>query len=173
MNYVPQFTIRLITTMLLVAVFAGAGTPAAAMSANELFEDGNRLFRDDLYWAALLRYRQASEAGMDTALLHYNTGVAHYKAGQHNRARESLEKAARSPKLAPLAHFNLGLNAYAAGEPDEALVWFRDARDQQRNPDQAPAAPGRPRLPGSRPEAERERNLRSRPVRTGWFRPGR
>jgi tetratricopeptide (TPR) repeat protein len=133
MNYVPQFTIRLITTMLLVAVFAGAGTPAAAMSANELFEDGNRLFRDDLYWAALLRYRQASEAGMDTALLHYNTGVAHYKAGQHNRARESLEKAARSPKLAPLAHFNLGLNAYAAGEPDEALVWFRDARDQQRN----------------------------------------
>lgn len=32
---------------------------AAAMTAGEAFADGNRLFRDDLYWAALLRYRQA------------------------------------------------------------------------------------------------------------------
>ena len=52
---------------------------ASAATAGELFADGNRLFRDDLYWAALLRYRQAGEAGMDTPLLHYNTGVAHYK----------------------------------------------------------------------------------------------
>ena len=100
------------------------------MSAEELFSDGNRLFRDDLYWAALLRYNQAAEAGLDTPLLHYNTGVAHYKAGQHIRARESLEKAARSPKLRQLAHFNLGLNAHAAGDNDEALRWFRYARDQ-------------------------------------------
>jgi hypothetical protein len=107
--------------------------PAAAMSAQDLFDDGNRLFRDDLYWAALLRYKQASEAGMNTALLHYNTGVAHYKAGQHNRARESLKKASRSPNLEPVAHFNLGLNAYAAGSPKEALSWFRLARDQQQN----------------------------------------
>ncbi len=103
------------------------------MSGQELFDDGNRLFRDDLYWAALLRYQQAGEAGMDTALLHYNTGVAHYKAGQHIRARESLKKATRSSSLEPLAHFNLGLNAYAAGDPDESLRWFRLARDQQQN----------------------------------------
>lgn len=103
------------------------------MSAQDLFDDGNRLFRDDLYWAALLRYEQASEAGMNTALLHYNTGIAHYKAGQHIRARESLKKAARSSSLEPLAHFNLGLNAYAAGDPNEALRWFRLARDQQQN----------------------------------------
>jgi tetratricopeptide (TPR) repeat protein len=107
--------------------------PAAAMNAQDLFDDGNRLFRDDLYWAALLRYKQASEAGMNTALLHYNTGVAHYKAGQHIRARESLKKASRSPNLEPVAHFNLGLNAYAAGIPDEAISWFRLARDQQQN----------------------------------------
>jgi tetratricopeptide (TPR) repeat protein len=107
-----------------------AGTTAAAMSADELFRDGNRLFRDDLYWAALLRYEQAAEAGMDSPLLHYNTGVAHYKAGQHIRARESLQKATRSPSLRQLAHYNLGLNAYAAGDNEEALRWFRYARDQ-------------------------------------------
>jgi hypothetical protein len=110
-----------------------AGGTAAAMSAEELFKDGNRLFRDDLYWAALLRYRQAAEAGMDTPLLHYNAGVAHYKAGQHIRARESLENAARSPSLRQLAHYNLGLNAYAAGDSEEALRWFRQARDQGGN----------------------------------------
>ena len=86
--------------------------------------------RDDLYWAALLRYRQAAEQGMDTALLHYNTGVAHYRAGQHIRARESLLKTLGDPQLRVAAHYNLGLNAYALGETDEALRWFRLARDQ-------------------------------------------
>jgi len=108
--------------------------PAFAVSAEELFADGNRLFRDDLYWAALLRYREAREAGLNTPLLHYNSGVAHYKAGQHVRARESLIKAARSPTLAVHAHYNLGLNAWALGNTDEALDWFRQARDQSRFP---------------------------------------
>jgi tetratricopeptide (TPR) repeat protein len=107
--------------------------PSLAMTAEEAFADGNRLFRDDLYWAALLRYRQATDAGMDSPLLHYNTGVAHYRAGQHIRAREALRRAAESPALEVLAHYNLGLNAYAAGDNDEALRWFRRARDQQQN----------------------------------------
>ena len=118
-------------TALLCLLVAGQ---AAAMSAQQLFDDGNRLFRDDLYWAALLRYRQAEEAGMDTYLLHYNTGIAHYKAGQHIRALESLKKASRSSSLAPIAHFNLGMNAYAMGDASEAIRWFRLARDQDQNP---------------------------------------
>lgn len=108
--------------------------PAAAMSAQEAFQDGNRLFRDDLYWAALLRYRQAGDAGMDTPLLHYNMGVAHYRAGQYQRARAELLNAAQSPGLRVLAQYNLGLTAFAAGNTDEALDWFRQARDQEENP---------------------------------------
>lgn len=110
-----------------------AASPAQTQTARELFVDGNRLVRDDLYWAALLRYEQAAEHGMDTPLLHYNRGIAHYRAQQHTRARQSLTKAARSPKLQVLAHYNLGLNAYAGGNIDEALRWFRLARDQQQN----------------------------------------
>lgn len=104
-----------------------------AATASEMFADGNRLFRDDLYWAALLRYSQAEEAGMDTPLLHYNSGVAHYRAQQHIRARESLLKAAREPRLRAISHYNLGLNSYAANDIDDALSWFRKARDQQSN----------------------------------------
>lgn len=104
-----------------------------AATASELFADGNRLFRDELYWAALLRYRQAEEAGLDTPLLHYNAGVAHYRAQQYNRARESLLKAAREPRLRAIAHYNLGLNSYAANDTDDALHWLRLARDQRDN----------------------------------------
>jgi tetratricopeptide (TPR) repeat protein len=107
--------------------------PAAASTAADAFEDGNRLFRDDLYWAALLRYRQAGELGMDTPLLHYNSGVAHYRAQQHIRARTALLKAAQSPSLRVISQYNLGLNAYALGDVDDALSWFRQARDQQEN----------------------------------------
>ena len=115
--------------------FLLASAPASAMTAEETFQDGNRLFRDDLYWAALLRYRQAAEAGMDTPLLHYNTGVAHYRAGQHIRARTALLKALESPGLEALAQYNLGLNAYAAGDVPDARNWFRRARDQQNSAD--------------------------------------
>lgn len=107
--------------------------PAAAMTASEAFADGNRLFRDDLYWAALLRYRQAGEAGMDTPLLHYNMGIAHYRAQQHIRARQSLLRASQTAGLRVISHYNLGLNAYAAGDIEDALNWFRQARDQEEN----------------------------------------
>jgi len=121
------------TALLAVLLCLAPAPPAVAMTAYETFQDGNRLFRDDLYWAALLRYRQAVEAGMNTTLLHYNMGVAHYRAKQHIRARTSLLKAVQSPELRVLAQYNLGLNAYAAGDMDDALNWFRQARDQEEN----------------------------------------
>ena len=126
-----------ITASLALMAAVGALAPASAahaMTAEQYFLDGNRLFRDDLYWAALLRYSQAAEGGLDTPLLHYNTGVAHYRAMQHIRAREYLLRAVEDPTLRVAAHYNLGLNAYALGELDEALRWFRLTRDQEMNP---------------------------------------
>jgi tetratricopeptide (TPR) repeat protein len=118
---------------LLTAISCFAISPAALAAAYDSFQDGNRLFRDDLYWAALLRYQEASEAGMDTPILHFNTGVAHYHAQQHIRARVSLLKSAGTPELRVISHYNLGLNAYAAGNVDEALDWFRRAANQEEN----------------------------------------
>lgn len=108
---------------------------AIAVTATELFHDGNRLFRDELYWAALLRYGQAADAGMDTPLLHYNSGVAHYRAKQYIRAREELLKANRYLPLQAVSDYNLGLVAYRSGDIDEALRRFRSARDQQQRRD--------------------------------------
>lgn len=124
-----------IPAVCLTALLAFAAPASAqAMTAGEAFADGNRLFRDDLYWAALLRYRQALDAGMNTPALAYNTGVAHYRAGQHLRAREALLEAVADPGFRVAAQYNLGLNANALGETAEALRWFRLARDQQSEP---------------------------------------
>ena len=108
---------------------------ALAVTATELFHDGNRLFRDELYWAALLRYKQAADAGMDTPLLHYNSGVAHYRAKQYVRAREELLQSNSYLPLQVVSDYNLGLTAYRMGDMDEALRRFRSARDQQRRRD--------------------------------------
>ena len=121
------------TALLIVFLWAAPINQANAVNAYDAFADGNRLFRDDLYWAALLRYREAIDAGMDSPLLYYNMGVAHYRAEQHDRARAALLNATRSPSLRVIAHYNLGLNAYAAGNIDEALDWFRQARDQRED----------------------------------------
>lgn len=129
----PSCTTHRVAALAVLLLSVLPASPASAMSGEEYFEDGNRLYRDDLYWAALLRYRQAFEAGYDTPLLHYNEGVAHYRAGQHIRARESLLRALESPSLRITAQYNLGLNAYRLGDEDEALRWFRLARDQQEN----------------------------------------
>ena len=119
----------------LAALVLALPQSAEAATASELFADGNRLFRDDLYWAALLRYQQASEAGMNTPLLQYNTGVAHYKAQQYTRARESLIESSHYAPLQAISHYNLGLITYAQGDIEEALPWFRRARDQQQRDD--------------------------------------
>ena len=117
---------------LMASLLILSGVANAALE-DELFADGNRLFRDDLYWAALLRYEQALDAGMDTPQLHYNMGVAHYRAKQYVRARKSFEKAAHDPRLAAYANYNLGLNSLALGDTNDALIWFQKARDQDQS----------------------------------------
>ena len=124
----------LVATLVLAAtVYLAPLQVSHALTTEEMFADGNRLFRDDLYWAALLRYEQARDAGMNSAVLHYNIGVTHYRAGQHSRARESLLKAVQSPNLRVVSQFNLGLNEYADGDTEKALEWFYMAREQDEN----------------------------------------
>ena len=103
------------------------------MTAEQYFVDGNRLYRNDLYWAALLRYQQAADEGLDSAVLHYNTGVAHYRAGQYVRARQAFERALGEPALRIASHYNLGLTAYALGDSAGALRQFRLVSGQPGN----------------------------------------
>lgn len=108
---------------------------SAQPGGRALMAEGNDLFRSGLYRAALLRYREASAAGLDTPLLHYNLGVTHYKLEQYGAAQVELELASRDSRLAPLALFNLGLASRARNERAAAERWFNLAleRAEQRD----------------------------------------
>lgn len=132
--------------MLLAFTAAGTGGEAAAQTAAELMAEGNALVRSQVYRTALLRYREAAAAGLDTPLLHYNIGVVQYQLGNFADAAAELERAAAEPALAALAHYNRGLALRAAGEPDAAAAAFdaaagsADDRDLRRLAENAAAA---------------------------------
>jgi len=110
--------------LIVLAALVPLSVPAQ-VDGRALMLEGNELFRDGLYRAALLRYREASAAGLDIPLLHYNLGVTSYKVERYDDAEAALERAAADPRLAPLALYNLGLTSRAKGEPAAAERWFR------------------------------------------------
>jgi tetratricopeptide (TPR) repeat protein len=112
-----------------------AAAAAAEGDATALFRDANGLMRSGIYHAALLRYRQAAAAGLDTPLLHYNLGVTYYRLGQYPQAVSEFQRAAEDPDLAALATYNGGLAHRAAGDAGAALEAFKTVAGQARQRD--------------------------------------
>jgi tetratricopeptide (TPR) repeat protein len=108
--------------------YLATGT-ALAQSAAELFAEGNALVRSGVYRTALLRYREAAAAGLETPLLHYNVGVVYYELGEFAAAAEEFARAAGAPELAALASYNRGLAQRAAGDHAAATLSFQAAAD--------------------------------------------
>lgn len=112
-----------------IAVVLGCSQPTLAQSdAVATMREGNSLLRMDLTRTALLRYREAADAGLDTPLLHYNIGVARYRLGEFDEAVAEFTKAYSDPGLAALAAYNLGLSHRAAGRDEQARLWFERAK---------------------------------------------
>ncbi len=120
---------RFAATALLISVLAPLSV-TAQLDGRTLMIEGNELFRDGLYRAALLRYREAKAGGLDTPLLHYNLGVASYRVQRYDDAEAALERAITDPRIAPLALYNLGLTSQAKGETLAAERWFRLALER-------------------------------------------
>ena len=108
---------------------------ALAQSAAELFAEGNALVRSGVYRTALLRYREAAAAGLDTPLLHYNVGVVYYDLGEFAAAAEEFARAATHPTLAALASYNRGLAQRAGGDHAAAALSFQAAADSAEDRD--------------------------------------
>ena len=61
---------------------------------------------------------------MSGPVVHFNIGVCAYRLGSWSRAAAAFRETARTPQMAPLAHYNLGLVALAEGRREEATRWF-------------------------------------------------
>ena len=68
---------------------------AAQLSGGQLMEEGNALARAGIYRTALLRYREAAAAGLDSPLLHYNLGVTYYRLGEYDDAAPGVRACRR------------------------------------------------------------------------------
>jgi tetratricopeptide (TPR) repeat protein len=91
--------------------------------------EGNQLVRSGIYRTALLRYREASAAGLDSPLLHYNLGVVHFELGDYDESADAFARAAADPALAALSSYNRGLALEAGGNAAAASDAFRAAAD--------------------------------------------
>lgn len=122
---------RTLSAIILFVAWAAPGY--AQHDVDALFRDANALFRAGIYNTALARYREAAAAGLDTPLLHYNTGVVSYKLGQYEAAEEAFTRAQASPELAAVAAYNLGLTYRRLGRRGEAEAAFRRAASTNRD----------------------------------------
>ena len=141
----------------LIACALSAGTPAWSADAQALahFSAGRAAFEAQDFSKARALFEQALAAGMDGPAIHYNIGAAPYRGGAQPRAEAAFREVARSPDMAALAYYNLGLVALQRHDEREAREWFQRST-QARPPERlmllasqrladlpAPLAPGR------------------------------
>ncbi len=107
---------------------------AVAETAEQAFDKGVAAAADGDYEKALQWFTQAREKGLKRPSLDYNLGVAYYRLGRLDAARRHFERLSAVPGYAAIAHYNLGLVANKAGDEAAAIVWFRRAREEARDP---------------------------------------
>lgn len=82
---------------------------------------GNSAFGKGDFTSAVGSYQKAGEKNPSQAAIDYDLGTAYYKAGEYDKAVESLQKGLLSDdlKVVTKAHFNLGNALYKAGTARE------------------------------------------------------
>jgi tetratricopeptide (TPR) repeat protein/tRNA A-37 threonylcarbamoyl transferase component Bud32 len=101
--------------------------PPPAPDPAALNEEGNRLFRDGNYPAALQLFRQASEAEPDNREYRYNYGVALLKVGMAAEAADQLGEVIRTGGMGAGAFYNLAQARLALGDTVAAVTALQRA----------------------------------------------
>ena len=130
-----RFSGLLLGSFMLGAMWV-APSPAAADTADAqaAFDQANTDFRNGDYAAALAGYNEALTSGKDGARLFYNMGLAHYHLEQYSQAKSAYTEAAKDARMAPLAHYQLGVLADREGDRASAEKWFKRSRDNADSP---------------------------------------
>lgn len=61
---------------------------------------------------------------MSGPVVHFNIGVAAFRLGRYSQAQSAFKEVARTPAMAGLAYYNLGLVAARQGDTKAATRWF-------------------------------------------------
>src|SRR5690349_24989897 len=93
-------------------------------SADATFAAAQAAFEAENFSKARALFEQALAAGMQGPAIHYDIGAASYLGGDLPRAERAFLEVARTPSMAPLAYYNLGLVALERRDEREARGWF-------------------------------------------------
>lgn len=116
-----------IVFLLGLTICAGTRALAASPDAQARFDEARVAFEAQDFSTALTLYEQALALGLDGPAVHYNIGVAAYRSGALDRAERAFLEVARTPAMAALAHYNLGLVELKRGKPEAARGYFERA----------------------------------------------
>jgi tetratricopeptide (TPR) repeat protein len=116
-----------VLTVVLIAFLAPVLARAHSAESLQQFEMGKKAVAAQDFAAALDAFEAAAVAGMSGPAVQFNIGVCAYRLGRWSRARAAFREVARTPDMAALAHYNLGLVALGGGKRDEAARWFAQA----------------------------------------------
>ena len=108
-------------------------------TSNDNVEEGNAKLGAGKVKEALKHYQEAAKELPDEPGVLYNLGIAQFKLGQFDKARQALVKAtlARKPSLKARAFFNLGNAHFQLKQYKEAAAAYR--RSLQLNPGHDPS----------------------------------
>lgn len=97
---------------------------AAADPSETAYDAGVAAFEAGNYARAVKLFLAARAGGLDDARVHYNLAAAWYRLGDFRQAYAAFSEAAKTPDIAPIAWYNLGLTAARQGDADLARAWF-------------------------------------------------
>ncbi len=98
-----------------------------AQSAMDSFSQGVKAADSGKYESALQHFEKAKKAGLDSAGLNYNIGVAYYKLGQYESAKKVFTALTKVKEYQQLTYFNLGLVANKQKDKAASIKWFQRA----------------------------------------------
>lgn len=115
--------------LILVTVSAGLFGFTFLDDVARRVEQGNRLFGESNFEAALEAYREAQTDRPDLPELHYNVGDALYKQGSAEEAAAAFQKAVETgdADLGAKAYYNLGNAFYRQQAFDQAIGAYEHA----------------------------------------------
>ncbi|MBL8269507.1 tetratricopeptide repeat protein, partial [Steroidobacter sp.] len=112
--------------LLTLTLFAFLHSSVQAQNADaaEQFRAGSTAFQAGDYSSALNDFEAALAGGMTGPAVHFNIGVSAYRLGRYDRAHQAFEIVARTPTMAGLAYYNLGLVELQRNDDTAATAWF-------------------------------------------------
>jgi tetratricopeptide (TPR) repeat protein len=116
-----------ICILLAFGLLAGERSWSANAIAQEHFSEASAAYDAEDFSKARALFEQALADGMNGPAIHFNIGSAAYLGGDLPRAERAFREVARTPAMASLAYYNLGLIALERRDESEARDWFERA----------------------------------------------